>query len=85
MTVKKINKEDGVVNMTYELNGIIFEDKQQYETVKLLINNFETTQKTNLIIKLAELVNTLKVFGITDKDQILNTLKENKKELWNIF
>ena len=71
--------------MKYELNGIIFEDKQQYETVKLLINNFETTQKTNLTIKLAELVNTLKVFGITDKDQILNTLKENKKELWNIF
>ena len=71
--------------MKYELNGIIFEDKQQYETVKYLINNFETNQKTNLIIKLAELVNTLKIFGITDKDQILNTLKENKKELWNIF
>ena len=71
--------------MKYELNGIIFEDKQQYETVKYLINNFETNQKTNLIIKLAEVVNTLKIFGITDKDQILNTLKENKKELWNIF
>ena len=71
--------------MKYELNGIIFEDKQQYETVKYLINNFETSQKTNLIIKLAELVNTLKVFKITDKELILNTLKENKKELWNIF
>ena len=71
--------------MKYELNGIIFEDKQQYETVKYLINNFEVTQKTNLIIKLAELVNTLRVFKITDKDVILNTLKENKKELWNIF
>ena len=71
--------------MKYELNGIIFEDKQQYETVKYLINNFEVTQKTNLIIKLAELVNTLEVFKITDKDVILNTLKENKKELWNIF
>ena len=69
----------------YELGGIIFEDKQQYETVKYLINNFEVTQKTNLIIKLAELVNTLEVFKITDKDVILNTLKENKKELWNIF
>ena len=71
--------------MTYELNGILFEDKQQYEIVKYLINNFETNQKTNLIIKLSELVNTLKVFKITDKDLILNTLKENKKELWNIF
>ena len=71
--------------MKYELNGIIFEDKQQYETVKYLINNFETSQKTNLIIKLAELVNTLRVFKITDKELILNTLKENKKELWNIF
>ena len=71
--------------MKYELNGIIFEDKQQYETVKYLINNFEVTQKTNLIIKLAELVNTLEVFKITDKELILNTLKENKKELWNIF
>ena len=69
----------------YELCGIVFEDKQQYETVKYLINNFEVTQKTNLIIKLAELVNTLEVFKITDKDVILNTLKENKKELWNIF
>ena len=69
----------------YELGGIIFEDKQQYETVKYLINNFETSQKTNLIIKLAELVNTLRVFKITDKELILNTLKENKKELWNIF
>ena len=69
----------------YELNGIVLEDKQQYETVKHLLNNFETTQKTNLIIKLAELVNTLRVFKITDKDLILNTLKENKKELWNIF
>lgn len=69
----------------YELGGIIFEDKQQYETVKYLINNFEVTQKTNLIIKLAELVNTLEVFKITDKELILNTLKENKKELWNIF
>ena len=71
--------------MKYELNGIIFEDKQQYEIVKYLLNNFETTQKTNLIIKLAELVNTLVVFKITDKELILNTLKENKKELWNIF
>ena len=71
--------------MKYELNGIVFEDKQQYEIVKYLLNNFETTQKTNLIIKLAELVNTLKVFKITDKELILNTLKENKKELWNIF
>ena len=69
----------------YELGGIIFEDKQQYETVKYLLKNFETTQKTNLIIKLVELVNTLRVFKITDKDLILNTLKENKKELWNIF
>ena len=69
----------------YELNGIVFEDKQQYEIVKYLLNNFETTQKTNLIIKLAELVNTLVVFKITDKELILNTLKENKKELWNIF
>ena len=71
--------------MKYELNGIVFEDKQQYEIVKYLINNFETSQKTNLIIKLAELVNTLRVFKITDKELILNTLKENKKELWNIF
>ena len=69
----------------YELNGIIFENKQDYELVKYLLDNFETNQKTNLTIKLAELVNTLKVFGITDKDQILNTLKENKEELWNIF
>ena len=72
--------------MEKELNGIIFEDKQQYETVKYLLNNFETSsQKTNFTIKLAELVNTLEVFKITDKELILNTLKENKKELWNIF
>ena len=71
--------------MKYELNRIVFEDKQQYETVKYLLNNFETSQKTNLTIKLAELVNTLEVFKITDKELILNTLKENKKELWNIF
>ena len=69
----------------YELNGIVFEDQKQYEIVKYLLNNFETTQKTNLTIKLAELVNTLVVFKITDKELILNTLKENKKELWNIF
>ena len=71
--------------MKYELNGIIFEDKQKYEIVKYLLNNFETSQKTNFTIKLAELVNTLRVFKITDKELILNTLKENKKELWNIF
>ena len=71
--------------MEYELNGIIFEDKQEYETIKYLLNNLETSQKTNFTIKLAELVNTLRVFKITDKDLILNTLKENKKELWNNF
>lgn len=71
--------------MVYNLNGIIFEDKKDYELVKYLLNNFETSQKTNLTIKLAGLVNILKVFKITDKDLILNTLKENKKELWNIF
>ena len=71
--------------MKYELNRIIFEDKQQYEIVKYLLNNFETSQKTNFTMKLAELVNTLIVFKITDKELILNTLKENKKELWNIF
>ena len=71
--------------MNYELHGIVFEDKQQYETVKYLLNNFETTQKTNLTIKLAELVNTLRVFGITDKEQILKTLKENKEKLYHIF
>ncbi len=71
--------------MKYELNSIIFEDKQKYEIVKYLLNNFETSQKTNFTIKLAELVNTLIVFKITDKELILNTLKENKKELWNIF
>ena len=71
--------------MKNELNGIIFEDKQQYETVKYLLDNFEIPQKTNFTIKLAELVNTLKIFKITDRKLILNTLKENKKELWNIF
>ena len=70
----------------YELNGIIFEQQYEYETVKYLLNNFETSsQKTNFTIKLAELVNTLKIFKITDKNLILNTIKENKKELWNIF
>ena len=71
--------------MKYNLNGIIFENKQDYELVKYLLDNFETNQKTNLTIKLAGLVNTLKIFKITDKNLILNTIKENKKELWNIF
>ena len=69
----------------YNLNGIVFENKKDYETVKFLIDNLETSQKTNLTIKLYELVNTLKVFKITDKELILNTLKQSKKELWNIF
>lgn len=75
--------------MKYELNGIVFEDRKQYEIVKYLLNNFETSQKTNqktnFTIKLSELVNTLIVFKITDKELILNTIRENKKELWNIF
>ena len=71
--------------MKYELNGIVFEDEKQYKIVKHLLNNFETSNKTNFTIKLAELVNTLRVFKITDKDLILNTLKENKKELYHIF
>ena len=69
----------------YNLNGIVFENKKDYETVKFLIDNLETSQKTNLTIKLYELVNNLKVFKITDKELILNTLKQSKKELWNIF
>ena len=71
--------------MIYNLNGIIFENKQDYELVKYLLDNFETNQKTNLTIKLAGLVNILRVFKISDKELILNTLKENKEELWNIF
>ena len=70
----------------YLYRGFVMETLQEAEDVRYLVEKFEDyKQKTNLTAKIYGTLNLLKAFGITDKELIYKTLKENKDDLWIIF
>lgn len=70
----------------YLYRGVVMETLQEAEDVRYLVEKFEDyKQKTNLTAKIYGTLNLLKAFGITDKELIYKTLKENKDDLWIIF
>ena len=70
----------------YLYRGIVMETLEEAENVKYIVEKFgDYKQRTNLTAKIYGTLNLLKVFGITDRDMIYKTLKENKDKLWNIF
>ena len=70
----------------YLYRGIVMETLQEAENVKYIVEKFrDYKQRTNLTAKIYGTLNLLKVFGITDRDMIYKTIKENKEKLWNIF
>lgn len=70
----------------YLYRGIIMETLEEAEDVKYIVEKFEDySQKTNLTAKIYGILNLLKAFGITDKELIYKTIKENKNDLWIIF
>lgn len=70
----------------YLYRGIVMETLQEAEDVKYIVEKFrDYKQRTNLTAKIYGTLNLLKVFGITDRDMIYKTIKENKEKLWNIF
>ena len=70
----------------YLYRGVVMETLQEAEDVKYIVEKFENhKQKTNLTAKIYGTLNLLKAFGITDKELIYKTLKENKDDLWIIF
>lgn len=70
----------------YLYRGIVMETLEEAENVKYIVEKFEDyPQKTNLTAKIYGTLNLLKVFGITDRELIYKTIKENKDDLWIIF
>lgn len=70
----------------YLYRGYVMETLQEAEDVKYIVEKFEDySQKENLTGKIYGSLNLLKVFGITDKELIYKTIKENKDNLWSIF
>ena len=70
----------------YLYRGIVMETLQEAEDVKYIVEKFrDYKQRTNLTAKIYGTLNLLKVFGITYRDMIYKTIKENKEKLWNIF
>ena len=70
----------------YLYRGVVMETLQEAEDVRYIIEKFnDYRQKTNLTAKIYGTLNLLKVFGITDRELIYKTIKENKDDLWIIF
>ena len=70
----------------YLYRGVVMETLQEAEDVKYIVEKFnDYRQKTNLTAKIYGTLNLLKVFGITDRELIYKTIKENKDDLWIIF
>lgn len=70
----------------YLYRGIVMETLQEAEDVKYIVEKFrDYKQRTNLTAKIYGTLNLLKVFGITDRELIYKTIKENKDDLWSIF
>lgn len=70
----------------YLYRGVVMETLQEAEDVRYIVERFEDyKQKINLTVKIYGSLNLLKAFGITDKELIYKTLKENKDKLWIIF
>lgn len=70
----------------YLYRGNVMETLQEAETVRYIVEKFKDyPQKTKLTTRVYESLVLLKAFGITDKDLIYKTIKENKDKLWNIF
>ena len=78
---KIIKDEDG-----YIYRGYAMETLQEAENVKYIVEKFEDyRQKSKLTGNIYGALNLLKVFGITDRELIYKTIKENKEKLWSIF
>lgn len=70
----------------YLYRGVVMETLQEVEDVRYIVEKFnDYRQKTNLTAKIYGTLNLLKVFGITDRELIYKTIKENKDDLWIIF
>lgn len=70
----------------YLYRGVVMETLQEAEDVKYIVEKFKNhKQKINLTVKIYGTLNLLKAFGITDRDLIYETIKENKDKLWSIF
>lgn len=70
----------------YLYRGVVMETLQEAEDVRYIVEKFnDYRQKTNLTAKIYGTLNLLKVFGITDRELIYKTIKENKDDLWIIF
>ena len=70
----------------YLYRGFVMETLQEAENVKYIVEKFEDyKQKSKLTSNIYGALNLLKSFGITDRDLIYETIKENKDELWSIF
>lgn len=73
-------------NYGYIYRNYVFETLQEAEDVKYIVEKFENyTQKTRLTEKIHETLNLLKIFGITDREYIYKTIKDNVENLWNVF
>ncbi len=70
----------------YLYRSNVMETLQEAEDVRYIVEKFKDyPQKTKLTTKVYESLVLLRAFGITDRDMIYKTIKENKEKLWNIF